>query len=79
MKHTGFSICNKCGSKWPSAPVGVLHKCTCSGGMCAYEYSESGDEVDSLLALADRYAASGDWHGAYCAMTLIYFELRERL
>ena len=30
-----MSQCDSCGKQWPSASVGVIHKCTCTGGMCS--------------------------------------------
>lgn len=29
-----MSQCDKCGRLWPSAPLGTIHKCQCSGGYC---------------------------------------------
>jgi hypothetical protein len=35
VPHDGsVSVCDKCGAEWPSAPLGTIHKCQCSGGYC---------------------------------------------
>lgn len=36
-----MSTCNKCGRKFPTAPVGHVHKCVCSGGMMVPDNPEA--------------------------------------
>lgn len=49
MTDVPMSKCDRCGARFPSAPVGTIHKCQCSGGMMV---PEDADMLDSIRANA---------------------------